>query len=240
VKLISFADQGTGRLGVVSDGAIIDIEYCAPEMPRELRALLEAGPRALTRLQAIAGSAPKSAHHQLSDVKIGLPIANPGKIICLGLSYADHAAEGGHTRPEYPSLFLRATSSLVAHGDPIIRPRCSEKLDYEAELTAVIGRTARHVSRANALDYVAGYTCFNDATIRDYQGKTAQWTIGKNFDTTGALGPVFVTADELPPGAEALRICSRLNGRVMQDANHPGHAFPRGRNDRPPHGMHDT
>ena len=114
---------------------------------------------------------------------------------------------------------MRGPGSLVAHGAPIVRPRVSEKLDYEAELAVVIGRRARHLSAANALDAVAGYSAFNDASVRDYQRKTSQWTIGKNFDGTGAFGPWLVTPDELPPGAAGLSIRSRLNGRVMQDAN---------------------
>lgn len=226
MKLVSFSDQMDTKLGVARGDALIDVALCDIDSPRDVRTLLERGPQALARLAEAVASAPKSAFRSLSEVKLRLPLANPGKIVCLGLNYADHAAEGGHARPEYPSLFLRATSSLVAHGDPLVRPRCSEKLDYEAELAAVIGRRARHVSPASALDYVAGYTCFNDATIRDYQRKTAQWTIGKNFDATGALGPAFVTADELPPGAEGLRICSRLNGRIMQDANTRDMLFP--------------
>ena len=108
----------------------------------------------------------------------------------------------------------------------VLRPRASVQLDYEAELVAVIGRTARHVTAANALDFVAGYSCFNDATVRDYQRKTAQWTIGKNFDGTGAFGPAFVSADEVPLGATGLRIQTRLNGRVMQDANTRDMLFP--------------
>ncbi|MGH6799463.1 MAG: fumarylacetoacetate hydrolase family protein, partial [Roseiarcus sp.] len=141
------------------------------------------------------------------------------KIICLGLNYADHAKEGGHAKPEYPSFFLRCASSLVAHGRPILRPRVSIKLDYEAELVAIVGKTARNIDKANALSAIAGYSCFNDGSIRDYQRKTSQWTIGKNFDRTGGFGPAFVSADEVAPGGAGLRIQSILNGQVMQDAN---------------------
>jgi 2-keto-4-pentenoate hydratase/2-oxohepta-3-ene-1,7-dioic acid hydratase in catechol pathway len=187
---------------------------------------LEGGARLLEDLEKAAAAAPSRAVKDLAALTLLPPIMAPGKIMCLGLNYADHAAEGGHARPDYPSLFLRCSSSLVAHGSPIVRPLCSEQLDYEAELVAFIGRRARHVKAKEALAYVAGYSCFNDASVRNYQRKTAQWTIGKNFDATGAFGPAFVTADELPPGASGLRIVSRLNGKVMQDASTEDMLFP--------------
>jgi acylpyruvate hydrolase len=149
-----------------------------------------------------------------------LPVLpRPGKIICLGVNYHDHAKEGGNTVADYPALFLRCSTSLLAHGAPLRVPAASGKLDFEAELALVIGTPARHVSEDHALKHVFGYACFNDATLRDYQRKTTQWTIGKNFDATGAFGPCLVTADELPPGCTGLHIESRLNGHVMQSAN---------------------
>jgi 2-keto-4-pentenoate hydratase/2-oxohepta-3-ene-1,7-dioic acid hydratase in catechol pathway len=155
----------------------------------------------------------------LESVDHDLPIGHPGKIICLGLNYSDHAAEGPYDLPDYPTLFLRADTSLTPHRGPIVRPLCSEQLDYEAELVAVIGKAGRHISKADALAHVAGYSCFNDGSVRDYQRRTIQWTMGKNFDATGGFGPCFVSADEVPPGAAGLRIQSRLNGRVLQDSN---------------------
>jgi acylpyruvate hydrolase len=154
-----------------------------------------------------------------SQARLLPAVPTPGKIVCLGLNYADHAAEGGHVKPENPSFFMRGTSSLVAHGAPMVRPLVSDKFDFEAELAVVIGRRARHLTAQNALEVVAGYTCFNDGSIRDYQRRTAQWTIGKNFDGTGALGPWVVPASALPAGAAGLKIESRLNGQVMQSAN---------------------
>lgn len=145
-------------------------------------------------------------------------IERPGKVVCLGLNYADHAREGGFAVPDYPALFLRVTSSLLGNGEPILRPAASEALDYEAELAVVIGRRGKHIAQADALDHVAGYTIFNDASLRDYQRRTAQWTAGKNFDGTGPLGPVLVTPDELPAGGRGLHIECRLNGKVMQSA----------------------
>jgi 2-keto-4-pentenoate hydratase/2-oxohepta-3-ene-1,7-dioic acid hydratase in catechol pathway len=146
------------------------------------------------------------------------PFIRPTKIICLGLNYADHAAEGGFEPPSFPTLFGRFPSSLIGHNAPIIRPKVSEMLDYEGELVAVIGKRGKNISREAALDHVAGYSIFNDASIRDYQFKTPQWTAGKNFDDSGAFGPWFVTSDELPAGAKGLSLETRLNGRVVQKA----------------------
>ena len=168
---------------------------------------------------ALAQRAAQGAARAAEGLALLMPLARPGKLVCLGLNYHDHAAEGGHKAPEYPAFFLRATTSLLAPGAPLLRPRCSDKLDYEAELAVVIGRTARHRSLADALDCVGGYSIFNDGSLRDYQRRSTQWTIGKNFDATGPLGPWLVTPDELPSGAAGLRIKSRLNGQVMQDAN---------------------
>ena len=147
------------------------------------------------------------------------PLMRSSKIVCLGLNYADHAAEGGFEPPPFPTLFARFTSSLIGHGAPIVLPRVSSKLDYEGELVAVIGVGGRDIAAADALDHVVGYSIFNDGSIRDYQVKTPQWTAGKNFDDTGAFGPWFVTSDELPQGAAGLRLQTRLNGQVVQDAS---------------------
>ncbi len=225
MRFASFRTGSSARLGLLQGDEVIDLALAAPDVPGDLMALLSAGTD-LRSLEALAASAPAAARRPLDSTTLLPPIARPGKIVCLGLNYADPAAEGGHARPSYPSFFLRSATSLVGHGDAIVRPACSEQLDYEAELAAVIGRRARHVSAEDALQYVAGYSCFNDASVRDYQRKTAQWTIGKNFDATGAFGPFFVTADELPPGAQGLRISTRLNGEVMQDANTGDMLFP--------------
>jgi 2-keto-4-pentenoate hydratase/2-oxohepta-3-ene-1,7-dioic acid hydratase in catechol pathway len=167
----------------------------------------------------LAAQALQSTAQALAGLQLLTPLARPGKLVCLGLNYADHAAEGGHQAPEYPAFFLRGATSLLAPGAPLIRPRCSDKLDYEAELAVLIGRPARHRTLDDALACVGGYSIFNDGTLRDYQRKASQWTIGKNFDATGPFGPWVVSPDELPPGASGLRIQSRLNGQVMQDSN---------------------
>ena len=154
----------------------------------------------------------------LDAVRLLPPVPKPSKIICVGLNYDDHLEESGLKKPVYPEIFARFATSLIAHGEPIRLPPESSTLDYEAELAVVIGRGGRRIQRDRALDHVAGYSLFNDATIRDFQLRTPQWTMGKNFDATGAFGPWLVTPDAVPPGAHGLRIQGRLNGRVMQDA----------------------
>ena len=148
-----------------------------------------------------------------------LPLPSPGKIVCVGLNYSDHTAESGYTQPRHPTLFPRFASSLVPAGAPIVRPFLSDTLDFEGELVAVVGRGGRHIEKAAALSHVAGYSIFNDGSVRAYQHLTPQWTLGKNFDGTGGFGPAFVTTDELPAGADGLRIETRLNGQVVQSAS---------------------
>jgi acylpyruvate hydrolase len=140
-------------------------------------------------------------------------------VICVGLNYREHSAESGFKQPDYPTLFGRFNSSLIGDGAPIVRPRASIQLDFEGELLAVIGKSGRNIAKADALDHVVGYSIFNDASIRDFQFKSPQWTVGKNFDDTGAFGPCLVTADEVPPGGKGLRLQTRLNGKVVQDAS---------------------
>lgn len=172
---------------------------------------------------AVAGRGPAlpsgdTPSHDPADITPALPLARPGKVVCLGLNFAEHAREGGYAVPDYPAMFLRAASSLIPAGAPMILPKASTALDYESELMVIIGKGGRHIPEAQALDHVFGYTTFNDGSVRDYQRKTHQWTAGKNFDGTGVVGPVVVTADDLPEGAMGLRICTRLNGQTMQDS----------------------
>ena len=146
------------------------------------------------------------------------PLRKPPKIVCVGLNYADHTKESPYEQPGYPTFFARFASSTIGHGAPIIRPTASEKLDFEGELAVIVGRGGRHIGAGSALQHVAGYSVFNDGSVRDFQMKTPQWTVGKNFDGTGPFGPEFVTADELPAGAKGLRLETRVNGAVMQSA----------------------
>jgi 2-keto-4-pentenoate hydratase/2-oxohepta-3-ene-1,7-dioic acid hydratase in catechol pathway len=148
------------------------------------------------------------------------PVLNPPKAIAVGLNYVDHAAESPYKdAPKYPVLFHRFASSWVAHEAPLVRPHVSEQFDYEGELVVVIGKHGRYISKDRALDHVAGYSIFNDGSVRDYQFKSTQWMMGKNFDASGSFGPEFVTADEVPAGAKDLRLRTRLNGTTLQDAN---------------------
>ena len=182
----------------------------------ELYAAISAEP---SHLSAAVESARAGDPVPVSTLVPAQPLRRFGKILCLGLNYVDHVKEGGYEIPTYPAIFLRVPSSMIPADAPMVKPDCSDRLDYEVELMIVVGRGGRHISEENALDHVFGYTVFNDGSVRDYQRKTHQWTPGKNFDDTGAIGPVFVTPDELPAGAADLKIQSRLNGQVMQDAN---------------------
>lgn len=155
----------------------------------------------------------------LSSITPALPVTRPSKCICLGLNYVDHIKEGGYDVPEYPALFMRGLNSLMPAGAPMIRPSCSEQLDYEVELMVIIGKRAKHVSEADALKHIFAYSVFNDGSVRNYQRKTHQWTPGKNFDATGPIGPVSVTPDELPEGATGLKIESRVGDEILQSAN---------------------
>jgi len=213
MRYTTYIDNGQARLGVVHNNEVIDLNRAQPQISADLRTALKAGQDLATAAKAaIASNAPRKKLESLE-------LAEPGKIVCLGLNYYDHAKEGGREKPVYPWFFLRCATSLLAHDKPALRPKVSERLDWEAELGVVIGKTVKHCTMDNALDAVFGYTVFNDISVRDYQKKTPQWTIGKNFDRTGPLGPTLLTADELAPGAVDLRIQSRLNGQVMQDAN---------------------
>ena len=221
MRFLSFEANGQAGIGWVKDihaTDFVNLTLAAPELPRNLKDLICAT-GGLAAADAAARKAPASAVQAMSGVTMLPLIPNPGKIVCMGLNYADHAKEGGNARPEYPSFFLRGNSSMVGHNQAIVRPKASTQLDYEAELAVIIGKQARHLTAENALECISGYSCFNDGSIRNYQRKSSQWTIGKNFDGTGPFGPCLVTPEELPPGAAGLRIQSRLNGKVMQDAN---------------------
>ncbi|WP_423458947.1 fumarylacetoacetate hydrolase family protein [Ottowia sp. VDI28] len=218
MKFTTYLRDGAPRLALVEGDQLIDLNDIDSGIPADLRQALRSDINLPAAARAAAGRAGRRS--SLSSVKLAPLVPEPGKTICLGLNYFDHAKEGGREKPDYPWFFFRGASSLMAHGEPGVVPRVSSRFDYEAELAVVIGRKVpRHVKETEALQYVFGYGCFNDMSVRDYQKRTPQWTIGKNFDGTGGFGPVLVTADELPSGAAGLRIQSRLNGQVMQDAN---------------------
>jgi len=176
----------------------------------------------------MARLAPASARRPLARIRYGLPVARPGKIICLGLNYLEHVKEGTQRDnvPKFPTIFFRCLTSMVPHEQPIIRPRVSHQLDYEGELVAIVGRRAKHLTPDTALACIAGYSCCNEGSVREFQRHTTQWGMGKNFDRTGGFGPWMVTADELPPGAKGLRLETRLNGQVMQSDTTENMMFP--------------
>jgi acylpyruvate hydrolase len=223
MRFVSYELKGHQGLAVESGGAWRGLCDNDAGYPGTLERLIASGSDALAAAGSKLATAPLV---ELSSVKLRPPLAHPEKVICVGLNYRDHSAESGFKQPEFPTLFGRFNSSLIGHGAPILRPPQSEQLDYEGELVAVIGKTARDVNEADALDYVMGYSIFNDGSIRDYQFKAPQWTPGKNFDDTGAFGPWLVTADELPPGCEGLRLATRLNGQVVQSASISDMVFP--------------
>jgi len=207
--------EGLG-VGTDSNGHLRGLFQGDAGYPGTLDSLVRKGCAALNDAAAALG---KGEEIDSSNVAFLPPLSAPGKIICVGLNYVDHSIESGFTPPDYPTIFTRFTSSLVGAGAPIVRPKVSIQLDYEGEMVAVIGKGGRHISEDDALEHVMGYSIFNDASVRDYQKKAPQWTMGKNFDGTGAFGPHLVTADELPRGGKGLRIQTRLNGKVVQDAS---------------------
>lgn len=228
MKIVGF-DSDTGpRLGIVEGEEVVDLQAADPGLPGDLAAVLRRHDGDLAPLAGLARRAPPAARRPLAGLSYGLPVAHPGKVICLGLNYLEHVKEGRYADnlPKFPTLFSRGLNSLVPHLAPLIRPRVSETFDYEAELVAVIGRRARHMTADNALSCVAGWTCGNEGSIREFQRHTTQWHMGKNFDRSGSLGPWLVTADALPAGAKGLRIESRLNGTVMQSDTTTNMMFP--------------
>jgi acylpyruvate hydrolase len=228
MKVVGFELEGQLRLGLVDRDEVIDLQAGDPSIPADLGELLRRSEGDLSLLAAAASRAPARARYSLAQLTFGLPVANPGKIICLGLNYLEHVREGPQRDniPKFPTIFLRCHASLVPHGKPIIRPRVSEMLDYEAELIVVIGKRAKHLTVADAHSCIAGYSCGNEGSVREFQRQTTQWTMGKNFDATGGFGPWMVSADELPPGGKGLAIQSRLNGHVMQSDNTRNMMFP--------------
>lgn len=215
MKFFAYTANGVQGLALETDSGFKGLQATDAAYPGDLLSLISRGGDALVR----AADALKGGQSVSPETATFLPpITRPEKIVCVGLNYRDHSAESGFEQPAYPTLFGRFNSSLIGHGAPILRPAVSEQLDYEGELVAVVGKRARNVSEAEALDCVAGYSIFNDASIRDYQFKSPQWTAGKNFDDTGAFGPYFVTADALPPGCKGLNLVTRLNGEIVQTA----------------------
>jgi 2-keto-4-pentenoate hydratase/2-oxohepta-3-ene-1,7-dioic acid hydratase in catechol pathway len=223
MRLLTFTHDSHDQAGVRVGDRLIPVRSLDAELPDSILGLLAGGHLDGLRSRVAAYDGASLA---LDDIEYQVLIPRPGKVICIGRNYAAHAAEGGAATPTYPEIFFRGPTSLVAHQKSIIRPRCSEMLDFEAEIAFVVGKSCRHASEENALDFIAGYTLFNEATIRNYQKFSSQWTIGKNFDNTGAFGPELVTSDELADGIAGMSLTSRLNGELMQDGRTDDLVFP--------------
>lgn len=215
MKLATFTHSGSTRIGVVDGDDVVDLSRAAPDLPRDMLTFLEAGADAM---QAASTAVRDGQRIPLAEVHLEAPIARPPKFLAVGLNYADHVAESGLDTPEHPMIFNKQSTCITGPTDPVHVPKASKVLDYEGELGVVIGRPARHVSRDDAIDYIAGYIVVNDATVRDWQFRTPTWTLGKSFDTHGPIGPWIVTNDELAnPHQLALR--TYVNDELRQESN---------------------
>lgn len=210
MRLVSFTrPDGTPTYGTATDDTVFDAGAVLGETFADLKAVLSAG--AISELDGVGEP------FGLADVTLLPPVPNPEKILCVGLNYLPHILESGRPHPEYPSFFTRYPSSIVGHGVPIERPRASREFDYEGELALVIGKDGRHISEADAWDHVAGYSCVNEGSIRDYQNHTTQFWPGKSFERSGSMGPWLVTPDEVGDIREQT-LTTRVNGNVEQNA----------------------
>ena len=211
MKIASFVYQNRSTYGVVEGDKVIDLESLKPQLGLDLKEAI-----ARNRLSELDAAALNGLPRVSVDEITFLPVlTNPGKVLCIGINYATHVRETGRDMPTYPRIFTRFADSQTAHLQPIVRPTVSHKLDFEGELAVVIGKTARHVKQQDALDYVAGYSCYNDGSVRDWQKHTIQFVPGKNFPATGGFGPWLVTSDEIAD-PQNLELTTRLNGEVMQ------------------------
>jgi 2-keto-4-pentenoate hydratase/2-oxohepta-3-ene-1,7-dioic acid hydratase in catechol pathway len=212
MRLASYSTPKGASYGAVTDKGIVDLGRRLGNRFPDLRSLI-----AKNGLEEARNAASGPADHKQSDITWLPVIPNPGKIVCVGLNYEEHRAETGRDKTENPALFLRVAESQVGHRQPILRPRESTHLDFEAEIAVIIGRPGRRISQADSWSHIAGYSCYNDGSVREWQRHTVQWTAGKNFAQTGGFGPWMVTADEIPPGTVMTLSC-RLNGERMQHA----------------------
>ena len=210
MKLASFSHGRGTSFGIIAEGGVID---AGARLNGRFASLAEA----LVQPEVLSQQAGQSPDHALSDLRLLPPIPQPGRIVCIGLNYRSHIAETGRDMPQYPMLFPRYPDSLVGAGQPMVRPHASNDYDYEGELAFVIGKPGRHIPAGHAMAHVAGYACFNDGSIRDFQRHTTQFLPGKNFTASGAFGPWLVTPDEIGDiGAQTIQ--TRLNGAIVQHA----------------------
>lgn len=208
---------GAARFGVETAAGIVDVNAADPALPSTLHAYLERLEELGSRLAAVGTSRPAKTVAR-ENVILHPPIQFPQKILCIGLNYRDHAAEVKMELPQYVTVFPKWPNTLIGDGAPIVIPTESHRIDYEAELTFVIGKRGRHIPKERAYEHVAGYTIMNDVSIRDYQMRTSQWAMGKTWDTHGPLGPVMVTTDEIPD-PQNLFIRTSIGGEMLQDSH---------------------
>jgi 2-keto-4-pentenoate hydratase/2-oxohepta-3-ene-1,7-dioic acid hydratase in catechol pathway len=227
MRLVSFVQNGVPRLGVRLGDVLIDLAAVDSRLPGDMTAYLAGGEEAAEAVREAVEKAPTQAQQRFSAVRLLPVVPKPGKIVCVGLNYVDHAVEiSPRNLPEHPTFFGRMASTLIAHNEPLLRPSVSDKLDFEGELAVIVGKAGRCIAKDKALSHVGGYALFNEGSVRDYQFRTSQWFLGKNFDATGAFGPELCTPDELPPGARDLSLSTRVNGELMQEGNTSDMLFP--------------
>lgn len=211
MRLLTYRQDGIDRFGKAVGDSVIDLSDQFGARAPDLKSLL-GNEEALREAAGVASGKATP----LREIQFLPVITNPDKIICVGLNYRSHVEETGRTESEKPVIFLRVPSSQIGHNEPMLRPKVSTHFDYEGELAVIIGKPGRHISQQDAMKHVAGYACYNDGSVRDWQRHTSQWTPGKNFKATGAFGPWMVTADEIGDPSP-LRLLTRLNGEVVQD-----------------------
>lgn len=222
MKLVTFHQNGRLRLGALREengkSYVTDLYNADAGLPSDIIAFLEGGAVTLERAKKALASTPASSGIPLESVKLAAPVPRPGKILCIGLNYRDHAAESGMTLPEFPTVFTKYNNTVIGTGEAIVIPPATTKPDWEVELGVVIGKRAKNVSEADALNFVGGYVPYHDVSARDYQMRTSQWTMGKTFDTFGPMGPALTTADEIPD-PHNLNVELSIDGEVMQKSN---------------------
>ena len=222
MKLVTFSHQGGIRIGALvsreAQACVLDLSRAQPDLPRDMLGLLNAGETALARVRRAVASLDERYLVPEAQVALLAPIPRPGKIICLGHNYYDHMGQDRTAPADYPTIFDKTVNTVIGPRQPIVIPPVTQQVDYEAELAVVIGKPAKHAAQERALEFVAGYTIFNDVSARDYQKRTSQWMLGKSFDTFGPMGPALVTADEIPD-PHGLELVLTLNGLEMQHTN---------------------
>ncbi len=218
MRLISFISEGQQRIGALIDDHVIDFYSFSPAFPIDMTAFLALGEDGLDQARAVLSAARANQRLPLSAVTLLAPVPRPGKILCVGHNYAGHIGIGRTELPEYPNMFCKTANTIIGHGQPVVIPRVTQQVDYEAELAVIIGRRGQDIPESEAMDYVAGYSIFNDVSARDYQKRTSQWLLGKSFNTFGPLGPALVTKDEIPD-PHVLDFELTVNGIPKQRSN---------------------